>query len=326
MTERQAYPTRYAYAEAIQEVAAANPDVVVVNVDVSKAMRTSEFAARFPEREFNLGIAEQNAMAAAAGMATTGLIPFVSIYGVFASMRACEQVRTMICYPGLNVKIAASHGGLTAGEDGATHQALEDMALMRALAGMTVIQPADATSTRKAVWAAAAHRGPLYLRLTRDPVPIIYGEDLEFEIGRAIPLRPGHDATIIAIGDLVALALEASDRLAGEGLQVGVVDMPTLKPLDGEAVLQAARETGALVTAEDHTLFGGLGSAVAEILGEQYPIPLERIGLGNTFAESGPYRALLARYHMDVPDIMAAARRAVARKQGAVSGAAPNKC
>ena len=314
MSEPRAYPTRFACGEAILDLVAANPDVVVLNGDVSKPMGTIQVAERFPEREFNLGIAEQNLMDVAAGMATVGLIPFVCTYGVFASMRACEQVRTMVCYPRLNVKIVASHGGLTAGEDGPTHQATEDLALMRALPHMTVIQPADATATRKAVWAVAAHRGPVYLRLTRDPVPIIYDEGLEFQIGRAIVLRAGRDATVIAIGDMVALALEASDALAREGLQVGVLDMHTLKPLDEEAVLRAARDTGVIVTAEDHTLFGGLGSAVAEVLGERCPVPLERVGLGNTFAESGPYRALLAKYHMSAADIAAAVRRAVGRR------------
>lgn len=314
MADVLAYPTRYAYAEAVQELAAANPDVVLLNADVAKSMRTNEFAERFPDREFNFGIAEQNMMAAAAGMATLGLIPFVSTYAVFASMRACEQVRTMICYPRLNVKIAASHGGLTPGQDGVTHQGLEDMALMRSLAGMTVIQPADATSTRKAVWAAAAHQGPVYLRLTRDPVPVLYDDSLQFEIGRAITLRDGEDATIIAIGDMVALALEAADMLEAEGLQVGVVDMHTLKPLDEAAVVRAAQATGAIVTAENHTLFGGLGSAVAEVLGEQCPVPLSRVGLGNTFAESGPYKELLVKYRMSGVDIAAAVRRVVSRK------------
>jgi len=314
MADMPTYPTRYAYAEAVQELAAANPDVVLLNADVAKSMRTNEFAERFPEREFNFGIAEQNMMAAAAGMATVGLIPFVSTYAVFASMRACEQVRTMICYPRLNVKIAASHGGLTPGQDGVTHQGLEDMALMRSLAGMTVIQPADATSTRKAVWAAAAHPGPVYLRLTRDPVPVLYDDSLQFEIGRAITLRDGEDATIIAIGDMVALAVEAADMLEGEGLEVGVLDMHTLKPLDEAAVVRAARATGAIVTAENHTLFGGLGSAVAEVLGEQCPVPLSRVGLGNTFAESGPYKELLVKYRMSSVDIAAAVRRVVSRK------------
>ena len=314
MSEPREYPTRYAYAEAVQELAAANPDVVLLNADVARSMRTDEFAARYPEREFNFGIAEQNMMAAAAGMATVGLIPFVSTYAVFASMRACEQVRTMICYPRLNVKIAASHAGLTPGQDGVTHQGLEDMALMRALAGMTVIMPADATSTRRAVFAAAAHPGPVYLRLTRDAVPTIYDDTLDWRIGRAIALRAGRDATIIAIGDMVAQALEAAEQLAQEGLEVGVLDTHTLKPLDEDAVLRAARDTGAIVTAENHTLFGGLGSAVAEVLGEERPALLERVGIGNTFTESGPYRALLAKYHMSAADIAAAVRRAVRRK------------
>ena len=323
MPDQPAYPTRYAYAEALLELAEANPDVVVLNADVAKSIGTMDLAERFPGREFNFGIAEQNMMTAAAGMATLGLIPFVSTYAVFASMRACEQVRTMICYPRLNVKIAASHGGLTPGQDGVTHQGLEDMALMRALAGMTIIMPADAASTRQAVWAAAAHPGPVYLRLTRDPVPALYDDNLDFQIGRAIALRSGPDATIIAIGDMVALALEAASALEREGLRVSVLDMHTLKPLDEGAVLRAACDTGAIVTAEDHTLFGGLGSAVAEVLGERCPVPLERVGLANTFAESGPYRELLTRYGLSTAHIARAVRQAVERRGQPAAWAIP---
>jgi transketolase len=307
--------TRYSYAEAILEVGARYENVVVLDADVSKSINTHKFAERFPEREFNFGIAEQNMMAAAAGMATTGLIPFATTYAVFASLRALDQVRNSIHYPRLNVKIAASHGGLTPGPDGVTHQGQEDLSLMRAIANSTVIAPADPVSTKKAIWAAVEYDGPVYLSFTRDPVPTIYGQDFPFEIGQAVVVRQGRDATIIALRDLVAHALVAAARLAAEGLDVRVVDCHTLKPLDVETVLQAARETGAIVTAENNVIFGGLGSAVAEVLVENYPIPMQRIGVRDTFAESGPYLALLDRYGMSAPHIAAAVRQVVSRKE-----------
>jgi transketolase len=306
--------TRYAYAGAIVELGERNPNVVVLDADVSKSMRTNDFAARFPNRSFNFGIAEQNMMAAAAGMATTGLIPFASTYAVFASLRALDQVRNSIHYPRLNVKIAASHGGITPGPDGVTHQAQEDLSLLRALANSTVIAPADPVSARLAVFAAAAYEGPVYLSFTRDPVPTLYGPDFPLEIGRAVVVREGRDATIVALRDLVAHALVAAARLADEGLSVRVIDCHTLKPLDIECILAAARETGAVVTAESNVIFGGLGSAVAEVLVEYLPIPMQRIGVRDTFTESGPYLALLEKYGMSSRHIADAVRRVVARK------------
>jgi transketolase len=311
--EKQA--TRYAYAEAIIEIGEKNPNVVVLNADVSKSIRTDEFAKRFPEREFNFGVAEQNMMAAAAGMATTGLIPFASTYAVFASMRALDQVRNSIHYPRLNVKIAASHGGITPGPDGVTHQGQEDLSILRSIANSTVVAPADPITTKLAIWAAVEWEGPMYISFTRDPVPVIYNVDYPYEIGKAVTVRDGADATVIALRDLVAHSLVAAERLAQQdGLSVRVIDCHTLKPLDIDAVLQAAWETGAIVTAENNVIFGGLGSAVAELLVENHPIPMKRIGIRDTFAESGPYVALLEKYGMSARHIADAVRKVVARK------------
>ncbi len=306
--------TRYSYAEAILEAGDKHENVVVLDADVSKSIKTNLFAERFPEREFNFGIAEQNMMAAAAGMATTGLIPFATTYAVFASMRALDQVRNSIHYPRLNVKIAASHSGITPGPDGVTHQGQEDLSIIRAIANSTVVAPADPVSTKKAIWAAIEYDGPMYLSFTRDPVPEIYSDDFPLKIGKAVAVRDGSDATIFALRDLVAHALVAAEHLAAEGLSVRVIDCHTLKPLDVEMVLKAARETGAIVTAENNVIFGGLGSAVAEVLVENYPIPMKRIGVRDTFTESGPYLALLDKYGLSAPHIAVAVRRVVARK------------
>ncbi len=310
--EKQA--TRYAYAEAIIELGERNPDIVVLDADVSKSVRTNEFAEKFPERSFNFGVAEQNMMAAAAGMATTGLIPYATTYAVFASMRALDQVRNSIHYPRLNVKIAASHGGITPGPDGVTHQGQEDLSIMRAIAHSTVIAAADPPTTKLAVWAAARWEGPVYLSFTRDPVPVLFDLDYPFEIGQAVTVRDGTDAAIIAIRDLVAQSLVAAERLTKKGLSVRVIDCHTLKPLDVEAILQAAEETGAIVTAENNMFYGGLGSAVAEVLVENHPIPMKRIGICDTFAESGPYLDLLKKYGLSAEHIASAVEEVVARK------------
>jgi transketolase len=312
VAERQA--TRYAYAEAIIELGGRNPDVVVLDADVSKSVRTNQFAEKFPERSFNFGVAEQNMMAAAAGMATTGLIPYATTYAVFASMRALDQVRNSIHYPRLNVKIAASHSGITPGPDGVTHQGQEDLSIMRAIANSTVVAAADPPTTKLAVWAAAEWQGPVYLSFTRDPVPVLFDLDYPFEIGKAVTIRDGTDATIIAIRDLVVQSLVAAERLAKKGLSVRVIDCHTLKPLDVEAILQAAEETGAIVSAENNMFYGGLGSAVAEVLVENHPIPMKRIGIRDTFAESGPYLELLKKYGLSAEHITAAVEEVVARK------------
>ena len=308
-------PTRYSYAEAMLELGEKNPKVVVLDADVSKSIKTNEFADKFPDRSFNFGVAEQNMMAAAAGMATTGLIPFATTYAVFASMRALDMVRNSIHYPKLNVKIAASHSGITPGPDGVTHQGQEDLSIMRAIANSTIIAPADPATTKLAVWAAAEYDGPVYLSFTRDPVPAIFDLNYPFEIGKAVTVRDGTDATIIALRDLVVQSLIAAEHLAAQGLNVRVIDCHTLKPLDVDAVLAAASETAAIVTAENNIFFGGLGSAVAEVLVENNPIPMKRIGVRDTFAESGPYLDLLDKYGLSARHIEAAVEDVIARKQ-----------
>ena len=307
-------PTRYSYAEAMLELGEKNPKVVVLDADVSKSIKTNEFADKFPDRSFNFGIAEQNMMAAAAGMASTGLIPYATTYAVFASMRALDMVRNSIHYPKLNVKIAASHGGITPGPDGVTHQGQEDLSIIRTIANSTIIAPADPATTKLAVWAAAEYDGPVYLSFTRDPVPAIFDLNYPFKIGQAVTVRDGSDATIIANRDLVVQALIAAEHLAAKGLNVRVIDCHTLKPLDVEAVLAAATETGAIVTAENNVFYGGLGSAVAEVLVENNPIPMKRIGVQDTFAESGPYLDLLEKYGLSARHIAAAVKEVIERK------------
>ena len=313
-TKTEQQPTRYSYAEAMLELGEKNPKVVVLDADVSKSIKTSEFAEKFPERSFNFGVAEQNMMAAAAGMATTGLIPYATTYAVFASMRALDMVRNSIHYPKLNVKIAASHGGITPGPDGVTHQGQEDLSIIRAIANSTIIAPADPATTKLAVWAAAEYDGPVYLSFTRDPVPTIFDLNYPFEIGKAVTVRDGKDATIIALRDLVVQSLIAAEHLAAKGLDVRVLDCHTLKPLDVEAVLAAAGETGAIVTAENNMFYGGLGSAVAEVLVENNPIPMKRIGVRDTFAESGPYLDLLEKYGLSANHIITAVEEVISRK------------
>ena len=313
-TSADQQPTRYSYAEAIVELGEKNPDIVVLDADVSKSIKTHLFAEKFPERSFNFGIAEQNMMAAAAGMATTGLIPYASTYAVFASMRALDMVRNSIHYPRLNVKIAASHSGITPGPDGVTHQGQEDLSIMRAIAGSTIIAPADPSTTRLAVEAAAEYDGPVYLSFTRDPVPILFDMNYPFEIGKAVTVRDGTDATIIANRDLVVQSLVAAELLAGKNLNVRVIDCHTLKPLDVDIVLKAASETGAIVTAENNMFYGGLGSAVAEVLVENHPIPMKRIGVRDIFAESGPYLDLLKKYGLSSEHIVKAVEEVLKRK------------
>jgi transketolase len=312
--------TRYAYAEAVLELGQRNPDVVVLDADVSSSMRTNRFAEEFPRRSFNFGVAEQNMMAAAAGMASTGLIPYASTYAVFATMRALDQVRNSIHYPCLNVKIASSHGGITPGPDGVTHQGQEDLSIMRAIANSTVVAPADSITAKLATWAAAERDGPVYLSFTRDPVPVLFMPEYPFEIGRAVTIRNGSDATIIAIRDMVAQALVAAELLAGKGLSVRVVDCHTLKPLDVEAVLRAAEETGAIVSAESNVIYGGLGSAIAEVLAQNRPVPMKVIGVADTFTESGAYHEILKKYGLSAEHIARAVEEVVARKGWSRSG------
>jgi len=306
---------RDAFGETLVELGAELPDLVVLDADISSSLKTGGFRKQYPERHINFGVAEQDMMLGAAGLATTGLRPVACTYATFASLRACEQVRSFICYAGLNVKIACSHGGLEVGWDGPTHQGTEDIAIMRSFPNMTVIVPADAVAASSLLRQAVAIEGPVYFRMGRNPVPVIYAAQQSFTVGRAITVREGSDLTIIAAGVMVALALDAAARLDAEGVQARVVDMHTVKPLDSEAVHRAATETGAIVTAEDHSIIGGLGSAVAEYLVEHTPVPVQRVGVPDTFCRSGDPVALFERYGMAAPDIARAAREVLRRKK-----------
>jgi len=307
--------TRKAYGQTLVQLGSERDDFVVLDADIAKSTHTYMFAEAFPERFFNMGVAEQNTAGFAAGLATTGLIPVVSSYAVFVSMRMCEQIRTSICYPKLNVKFVASHGGLATAIDGVSHQATEDLSILRSLANMTVIAPADAPTTCCAVRAILDRPGPCYVRLIRDPVPIVYPDGPpDFQIGRGIVLRLGRDVTLIAAGIMVAKALEAAEQLDERGIRATVIDMHTLKPIDAELICHWARQTGAVVTWEDNTILGGLGSAVAEVLAENVPVPMERVGLRDTFGESGRRELLFDKYGMNVSHAVAAAERAIARK------------
>ncbi|MCB9914711.1 MAG: hypothetical protein H6828_06115 [Planctomycetes bacterium] len=306
--------TRDAYGEALAELGKQNPDVVVLDADLSGSTRTKVFADAFPERFFNLGVAESNMMGTAAGLASMGKVVFASSFAMFAAGKAWEPVRQSICVPHLDVKICATHAGLTVGEDGKSHQMLEDLALMRVLPGMTVLVPADAVEARQAVFAAAACRGPVYVRLSRAKTPIVLGDDYRFRIGKGTVLRPGNDVALVACGVEVGAALEAADLLASEGVEARVINMGTIKPIDGELLVAAARECGAVLTAEEHQAVGGLGSAVAEHLAQHCPVPLELVGVQDTFGESGDADELLAKYGLDAASIAERARRLLRRK------------
>jgi transketolase len=314
MMKMKRMATREGYGKALAKLGAEQKNMVVLDADLSKSTKSYEFCKHYPERFFNMGIAEQNLMGTAAGLAASGKIVFASTFAIFATGRAFEQIRNSIAYPKLNVKIAASHAGLTVGADGASHQAIVDMSIMRSLPNMTVIAPADGVEAEKAVSAVAQYEGPVYLRLGRSAVPVIYGEEHEFKIGKASQLREGHDATIIVCGIMVAESLQAAEELAKEGLAVRVINMATIKPLDQDAVLRAAKETGAIVTAEEHSIIGGLGSAVAEVLVENVPVPMERVGVKDVFGESGEPEELLAKYGLKAKDIKEAVYRVLQRK------------
>ena len=306
--------TRDAYGQALAELGAINDKVVVLDADLSKSTKTNDFKKLFPERFFNIGIAEQNLMGTAAGFAATGKIPFASSFAVFAVGRAYDQIRNSIAYPRLNVKIAATHAGLTVGEDGGSHQMLEDIALMRAVPNMTVIVPADGVETRQAVLAAAAYDGPVYIRLGRPKVPVLLGEDYEFEIGKGVVLRDGSDVTLVATGIMVSKAVEAAEALATEGVTAAVVNISTIKPLDDAVLVAMAQKTGAVVTCEEHNIYGGLGSAVAEVLVENCPVPMARVGVEDSFGESGLPDQLLEKYGLTVENIVKKAKAVIARK------------
>jgi transketolase len=297
------------------ELGKENRDIVVLDADLSKSTKTVMFAKEFPDRFLNMGIAEQNLMGTAAGLAASGKIPFVSTFAMFATGRAFEPIRNSIAYPRLNVKIAATHAGLTVGEDGASHQCLEDIAIMRVIPNMTVMCPADGVETEAIVKAAAGYKGPVYIRLGRPKVPDIYvKEDYAFEWGKGVTLKDGGDVTIIATGIMVAMALEAADDLQKNGVNARVIDIHTIKPIDRDLIKMAAAETGAVVTAEEHNIIGGLGSAVAEVLGELEPVPVIRVGVKDTFGESGTAEELLIKYGLTPCCIMQAVEKSIAAK------------
>ncbi len=307
--------TRQAYGNALAEFGA-DPNIIVMDADLSKSTNTATFKKQYPERFINAGIAEASMMTTAAGLAACGKTVFASSFAMFAAGRAFEQVRNSIAYPQLNVKIGASHAGITVGEDGASHQCLEDIALMRSLPGMVIINPADATETRAAVKAAIEYEGPVYLRVGRLAVPQLFDSDpnYKFELGKGVTLRDGSDVTIIATGLMVFEALEAADLLAEQGVSARVINIHTIKPLDTELIVKAAKETGCIVTAEEHNVIGGLGSAVAEALSENYPVPMKRIGVQDVFGRSGKASELLELYHMTGKDIASAALDVKAKK------------
>ncbi|WP_088188739.1 transketolase C-terminal domain-containing protein [Desulfosporosinus sp. FKA] len=306
--------TRDAYGKALLILGKENPNVVVLDADLSKSTKTAEFGKNYPERFFNMGIAEGNLLGTAAGLAAAGKIPFASSFAIFATGRAFEQIRNSIAYPKLNVKIAATHAGISVGEDGGSHQAIEDVAIMRALPNMVVLVPADGEETRQMILAAAEHQGPVYIRMGRLEVPVLFDEDYHFEIGKATVLKEGTDAAIMANGLMVAAAMEAAELLAGEGISVSVVNVSSVKPLDEETILRVAKETRAVVTAEEHNIIGGLGSAIAEVLGEKLPTPMVRVGLKDTFGESGRPYELLEKFGLGKEDLVKAVREVLAKK------------
>jgi len=313
MTEMIA--TRDAYGDALVELGKTNSDIVVLEADLSKSTKTEAFSKAFPERFFNIGIAEANMMGIAAGLASCGKIPFASSFAIFCTGRAWEQIRNTIAFSGLGVKIVGTHGGVSVGADGCSHQAIEDFALMRAIPGMTVIAPCDGPEARRAVLAAAQLPGPAYLRMGRAKVPTITSNDAPFEIGKGAVLRDGKDVTLVACGAMVSGALEAAGALAAEGIDAAVIDVHTIKPIDVDLLKQYAEKTGAVVTAEQHVLQGGFGSAVAETLVQETCVPIEMVGLDNVFGQSGDPDVLFAHYHLTAANIADKARKAVARKK-----------
>jgi len=296
--------TREAYGKALLELGKVFDNVVVLDADLSKSTKTVEFAKQYPERFFNAGIAEQNMMGMAAGLATAGKVVYASSFAIFAVGRAFEQVRNSIAYARLNVKICATHAGLTVGEDGGSHQAIEDIALMRSVPNMSVIVPSDAISTKEALFQSYDWEGPVYIRLGRTAVPEVYSDKNSYKIGKGIELRSGQDITIIACGIMVHKALEAADQLEKEGVNASVIDMHTIKPIDRDLIIKKATETKAIITAEEHNIIGGLGSAVCEIVSESHPIPVIRMGINDLFGQSGQPEELLQQYNLTVDKIV----------------------
>lgn len=306
--------TREAYGNALAAVGAKNKNIVVLDADLSKSTKTNVFKEQFPDRFFNVGIAEQNLISVGAGLAAAGKIPFVSSFAMFATGRAFEQIRNAVCYPKLNVKVCATHAGITVGEDGATHQSLEDIACMRVLPNMTVVVPADEAETTSVIEWAANYQGPVYVRLGRAGVDDTTPAGYHFVPGKSQTLVEGSDLTIIACGALVGPAVEGAKELAQAGISARVINMASIKPIDKDAIVKAAQETGAILTAEEHNVVGGLGSAVAEVVVQEAPVPMAFVGVQDSFGESGTPKELMAKYGLTAKDIVAAAKKLVTRK------------
>ena len=306
--------TREAYGNALAAVGAKNKNIVVLDADLSKSTKTNVIKEQFPDRFFNVGIAEQNLISVGAGLAAAGKIPFVSSFAMFATGRAFEQIRNAVCYPKLNVKVCATHAGITVGEDGATHQSLEDIACIRVLPNMTVVVPADEAETTSVIEWAANYQGPVYVRLGRAGVDDTTPAGYQFVPGKSQTLVEGADLTIIACGALVGPAVEGAKELAQAGISARVINMASIKPIDKDAIVKAAQETGAILTAEEHNVLGGLGSAVAEVVVQEAPVPMAFVGVQDSFGESGTPKELMAKYGLTAKDIVAAAKKLVARK------------
>jgi len=313
MAEKMA--TREAYGKTLAKLALEKGNIVVLDADLSKSTKTADFKKVAPERFFNMGIAEGNMMAVAAGISTCDKVVFASTFAIFATGRAFEQVRNSICYPKLNVKVCATHAGITVGEDGASHQSVEDISLMRSIPNMTVISPSDAVETEAAIRAVAEMKGPCYVRLGRLAVPVINDNpEYNFEIGKGVTMREGKDATIVATGIMVDAALEAYNLLVEKGIKVRVVNIHTIKPIDTDILVNAARQTGVIITAEEHSIIGGLGSAVCEVVSERHPVPVIRVGIKDTFGESGKPAELLKAYGLTAEDIVKAVLKGIQLK------------
>jgi transketolase len=307
--------TRDSYGDALVELGAKYDNLVVMDADLAAATKTGKFKKAYPDRFFDAGIAEGNMISVAAGMAATGKLVFASSFAMFAAGRAFEPIRNSIGYPHLNVKIGATHAGLSVGEDGATHQCCEDIGIMRTIPGMTIINPADDTEAKAAVYAAAEYQGPVYLRFGRLAVPTLFDSSYKFEIGKGVTLREGTDVTIIATGLMVGEAIAAAELLANEGISARLINIHTIKPIDKDIIIAAAKETGAIVTTEEHNIIGGLGSAVAEVVAENCPVPVIRHGVEDTFGKSGPALQVLKVFGLTAENIVAKAKAAIALKK-----------
>lgn len=306
---------RDAFGKTLVELGKKNRDIVVLDADLASSSRVIYFAEEFPDRFFEMGVAEQNMMGVAAGFASVGKIPFVTTFAVFATKRACDQVTISVAYPNLNVKIIGAYTGIVSGNNGATHQAIEDISIMRAIPNMIVIDPADAEEMRQVVKVITRHKGPVYIRETRDEWPDIFDSSYKFRIGKAEEICSGNDAAIIGCGVMTSLGLEASRMLAKQGISVRVINMPTIKPIDKDMIVNCARETGAIVTAENHNIYGGLGSAVSEVLVEEFPAPLLRVGIRDIFGECGSNEDLLKKYNMDSGYIAETVKKVIKKKK-----------